>query len=566
MPLFAGVDERLVSGFFVLKSLKAGQFVFREGQDPDGFYIVHVGRLGVSATKGEQHEEVFLGNLNPGDWFGEIALIEKQVRSATVRVEVDAVLLFADKDNFGRLLKYMPQIRGDSFNRVMQARTANSLKAIPFFNFLRKKTFGPLEVYDAKRLSLLGNFFSFVSYPASKTVFAQGEASTGLYLIVNGKVRVTSEQTVEREAVVTHTTRGAVTTTGSLPKLTSEEILLNTLGVGDLFGELSLLEKTFRTATVTTTEDCIFLHLSGKDWETFLELAPEIVEKVEILRQTRTANSLSKIPLFSDVIENKPWSKLSMLGGLFVYVQVLASEELFKQGDDADMFYVIVHGTVSVVSSNESGGEVVLGSLKAGDWFGEIALLADVRRTATVRASDAGPCLLLALTKAKFSQFLRIAPEIRNRFNMLVMQRTANTLRSIPIFKEVKESKPWSKLDLLGSLFVYESFEKGESVLRKGDDAAKFYFVVQGELEAFTQVNGNKVVLEKMTANSWFGEIALLEESGKVTASVDAVSHCLLLSITAEQFHKFLEIASELKSVLHEVAARRRSRTGELGA
>jgi CRP-like cAMP-binding protein len=61
--------------------------------------------------------------------------------------------------------------------------------------------------------------------------------------------------------------------------------------------------------------------------------------------------------------------------------------------------------------------------LEPGDFFGEIALLEEVRRTATVKART--PCVLLALDRADFQELLAEAPELRRVFENAALTRRA---------------------------------------------------------------------------------------------------------------------------------------------
>jgi len=77
---------------------------------------------------------------------------------------------------------------------------------------------------------------------------------------------------------------------------------------------------------------------------------------------------------------------------------------IVRQGDAGDAFYVIVDGSVSVERSDGSNGGQVLAQLSKGDYFGEMALLSDEPRNATVKATTA--CRTLTMTRDAFDQFL----------------------------------------------------------------------------------------------------------------------------------------------------------------
>jgi ATP-binding cassette subfamily B protein len=87
------------------------------------------------------------------------------------------------------------------------------------------------------------------------------------------------------------------------------------------------------------------------------------------------------------------------------------------------MLYVIVRGRVAVARRGPNGAELHVSVLEDGDFFGEIALLEEVRRTATVRALT--PCLLLVLDRREFQELLVQAPGLRRVFEVAARARLA---------------------------------------------------------------------------------------------------------------------------------------------
>ena len=107
-----------------------------------------------------------------------------------------------------------------------------------------------------------------------------------------------------------------------------------------------------------------------------------------------------------------------------------AGEYIIRQGDPADLFYVLVEGEVEIVLRHH-GHELVVDRLGPGSYFGEMALLKGGRRSASVRAAADGPVSLMALDGATFDSLVRSSEYVRHRFEHVVEARTAsNRLRT----------------------------------------------------------------------------------------------------------------------------------------
>ena len=104
-------------------------------------------------------------------------------------------------------------------------------------------------------------------------------------------------------------------------------------------------------------------------------------------------------------------------------VSVPAGETILEQGDEADRFYVIAGGEVTVTRRSPEGEDVALATLGPGQFFGEIGLLAETRRTATVRAVD--DVELLSLGWSTFKSALEQSDRTRRDFGAIMKERTA---------------------------------------------------------------------------------------------------------------------------------------------
>jgi CRP-like cAMP-binding protein len=118
----------------------------------------------------------------------------------------------------------------------------------------------------------------------------------------------------------------------------------------------------------------------------------------------RTA--LARAPIFASL---KP-SLLDQLARSAKRRQFALGESLVKEGDDATTFYVLCSGDAEVVKGLDGNGGKVIGHLTAGDFFGEMALLDEFPRSASVRATSDCECLVLA--RWDFVGLIRTSPEV----------------------------------------------------------------------------------------------------------------------------------------------------------
>lgn len=111
---------------------------------------------------------------------------------------------------------------------------------------------------------------------------------------------------------------------------------------------------------------------------------------------------LSKVPLFAGLSARD----LGEVGRLADEVTVAAGKVLAREGAEAHEFFVILDGTIAI-----SKGSKHIRDLGAGDFFGELALVGKVPRTATATAST--PATLLVVGHREFTTLLADQPRIR---------------------------------------------------------------------------------------------------------------------------------------------------------
>ena len=138
-------------------------------------------------------------------------------------------------------------------------------------------------------------------------------------------------------------------------------------------------------------------------------------------RAAVTPARLRAMPAFAAIDE----AQLVGLAARFGSEHHPAGATIVEEGDLGDELYVIVRGTVEVLQTGADGVARPLKALQDGDFFGEIALVDNIPRTATVRARSA--CLLLVLARQDFLDVVRASPALRALF-----ERAAHARRRDP--------------------------------------------------------------------------------------------------------------------------------------
>jgi len=109
---------------------------------------------------------------------------------------------------------------------------------------------------------------------------------------------------------------------------------------------------------------------------------------------------LKAVPLFSSF----PDEQLRMLAAVVTRKSVSRSTTVMASGDPTDSLYIILSGRLKVLMSDAEGKEVILSILGPGEFFGEMGLIDDSPRSASVTAIE--PCELLSIAKRDFKKCL----------------------------------------------------------------------------------------------------------------------------------------------------------------
>jgi CRP-like cAMP-binding protein len=260
-----------------------------------------------------------------------------------------------------------------------ERETVNFLKEIPLF--------AELSESELKRLC---TYLKLVKFGPQSNIIVQGEMGDAFYLIVSGLVAIEVEDGTGRSRIV------------------------DFLMTGHSFGEIALIENVPRTATARSISPVNLFVLHRKYFNEFVRDLAGGTERITDF--IRTSKLLMASPLFSSL----PPSRMRAVIARFQTASYGTGDVVFGQGDPGDRVYMVKEGQVEV-RRIEEGKTVFTKTLGRGDWFGEIALVKNMPRTATVRSMS--QTTLLSLSKKDFYDTMQHSLMTGIEFNKLADER-----------------------------------------------------------------------------------------------------------------------------------------------
>jgi ATP-binding cassette subfamily B protein len=130
---------------------------------------------------------------------------------------------------------------------------------------------------------------------------------------------------------------------------------------------------------------------------------------------------LRDVPLFKDLDE----SYLKDISEMFVTARVPAGRTLINEGDEGNRFYIIIRGKVAVTVTDEDENTLHVATLEDGDYFGEIALIADIPTTANVLTLV--PSIFLILQREQLHKLMRQHAALGTQLRAALERRMAQT-------------------------------------------------------------------------------------------------------------------------------------------
>ena len=282
--------------------------------------------------------------------------------------------------------------------------------------------------------------------------------------------------------------------------------------------------------------------------------APQIDLQSLVLKPVGPPDSgppLPSIPLFSNLSKN---AFISLLEGL-VARRAEEGAALITEGEQGDSFFIVTSGRVRVDKMVESQ-RMTLAYLHEGAFFGEMALLQEGPRIASVIADV--DCEVLEISRELLNEIEFQYPSVGRVLRDFYRDRLlTTTMATHPLFGPFG---PLQRRQLMGR-FQSRSFDEGEVLIEQGRTGQGLYLALTGALEVITGDDAR--VLATLGPGDLFGEMSLLGDE-PTTATVRAVSECLVLRLSRRAFREVADASPEVYDILEVLyEARRKENEGE---
>lgn len=268
-------------------------------------------------------------------------------------------------------------------------------------------------------------------------------------------------------------------------------------------------------------------------------------------------------------------------------------EVVFSQGDHGDTMYIIQSGAVEV-ACRQGEKDVILALLDQGDFFGEMALLDDKPRSATVTALRR--TRLLALSRSSLLVRLRQDPGVAlhllktlshriEKNNYLLKKRLnggnawrpassagSRNIGEAPCAPTVPPPAPVLEKNSSSSLQQKETpdnsfvendcvwFEPGQVLFRQDEPGDTMYVIMEGMVEIVHGQEGSTLVLARLGPNDYLGEMALFTHRPR-TATAVSVVRTKLLPIKRDEFLDRIREKPELALYILQTLIKRLRKT-----
>lgn len=207
---------------------------------------------------------------------------------------------------------------------------------------------------------------------------------------------------------------------------------------------------------------------------------------------------------------------------------------LVQEGEPGEAVELLVNGKARVQRSEPGGGPVVLAELTEGAIFGEMSLVTESPRVASVVAE--GPVDVVEIHKDVLGRLGKEAAALQRALSRQVCDRMLHNLMNLsPVFQVLPEDRRGQLLSRFRSRLV----EPEEDIIRQGEEGPGLFVVLDGLIQVTVAREDSNWALNWLREGDIFGEISLVKRM-EATATCTATRRSLLMFLPREEFEDIM--------------------------
>ncbi|MEZ4465086.1 MAG: cyclic nucleotide-binding domain-containing protein [bacterium] len=274
---------------------------------------------------------------------------------------------------------------------------------------------------------------------------------------------------------------------------------------------------------------------------------PEVVAEVDrrandIIRGANFPERLPRLPLLSDL----PAGPFEAAARAMMLRRAADGDVLLAEGEVGRSVYLIAWGEARV--TRRRGDEVaILGRLGEGEVFGEMALVTDSPRIASVLAD--GPAEILELDRGVLEGLGPAVRSLQDALSRQVCDRmVGNLMRLSPLFHGLDADRRGALIARFQSRLAIED----EVIITEGEGSPGLFIILDGLVEVTVARGGSPRTVGTLREGDVFGEISLVQDR-PATASCIAARRCLLMWLPREAFAELRLVYPEVIDAISDV-------------
>ncbi|KAK7249711.1 cGMP-dependent protein kinase [Aureococcus anophagefferens] len=224
----------------------------------------------------------------------------------------------------------------------------------------------------------------------------------------------------------------------------------------------------------------------------------------------------------------------------FEACEYASGEVIIKAGDQGDCFYIIQTGSCDIFLPNN---EVPVAKCTAGNSFGELALMYDTPRAATVKSTC--PVKAWKIARQAYRLILAYHAVQRSNEHMAILKEVVLVSSDQQEKKMLKDCLSEPQLRKLADAMDEDIVHAGDAILREGEIGDTFYVIADGRVQVETKHDGIVTTLEK---GGYFGDRALISEDRRAATCTAIGGDVKLLAIDRDDFLTLLGSVQEIMS------------------